>query len=148
MTSRSPSPARRSRAGENLALDLHFNAPSTDFRSILSLVPAVYAHDFDKVKTSGTFTVGGRVQGEYGDAAFPSFALDAKVNDAAFQYPDLPLPARASSWTSRSRNPGGSAGPDRRPRSIAPRAAGAEPGRGARGCCALRVSDPDVDARA
>ena len=96
-------------AGENLALDLAFNAPSTDFRSILSLVPAVYAHDFDKVKTSGTFTVGGRVQGEYGDAAFPAFALDAKVTDAAFQYPDLPLPARGIFLELALDNPGGSA---------------------------------------
>ncbi len=40
--------------GKLLGLDLAFKAPSTNFRSILSLVPAVYAHDFDKVKTSGT----------------------------------------------------------------------------------------------
>ena len=39
------------------ALDLAFKAPSTKFRDILSLVPAVYAHDFDKVKTAGTIAV-------------------------------------------------------------------------------------------
>ena len=49
-----------STAGENTNLDLAFNAPSTKFLSILSLVPAVYAHDFDKVKTSGTFSVNGK----------------------------------------------------------------------------------------
>ena len=38
------------------------HAPSTNFRSILSLVPAVYAHDFDKVKTSGTFAVSARLR--------------------------------------------------------------------------------------
>ena len=81
--------------GKLLGLDLAFKAPSTNFRSILSLVPAVYAHDFDKVRTSGSFSMGGRVKGEYGDSAFPAFALNAKVNDAAFQYPDLPLPARS-----------------------------------------------------
>ena len=43
-----------STAGKNTNLDLAFSAPSTNFRSILSLVPAVYAHDFDKVKTTGT----------------------------------------------------------------------------------------------
>ena len=56
-----------SNAGKNLGLDLAFNAPSTRFLSILSLVPAVYAHDFDKVKTSGTFAVSGKVKGEYGE---------------------------------------------------------------------------------
>ena len=98
-----------STAGKNIGLDLAFNAPSTNFRSILSLVPAVYAHDFDKVQTSGTFAVNGKVKGEYGDSAFPSFALNAKVNDAAFKYPDLPLPARSIFMDLALTNPGGSA---------------------------------------
>ncbi|HEX6614845.1 MAG TPA: AsmA-like C-terminal region-containing protein [Gemmatimonadales bacterium] len=98
-----------SNAGDNLGLDLAFKAPSTNFRSILSLVPAVYAHDFDKVKTSGSFTVNGRVKGEYGETAFPSFALDARVDDAAFQYSDLPLPARNIILDLSLTNPGGSA---------------------------------------
>ena len=96
-------------AGRNTNLDLAFNAPSTKFLSILSLVPAVYAHDFDKVKTSGSFAVNGRVKGEYGDSAFPSFALNAKVDNAAFQYPDLPLPARDIVMDLSLANPGGSA---------------------------------------
>ena len=95
--------------GKLLGLDLAFKAPSTNFRSILSLVPAVYARDFDKVKTSGSFTMDGRVKGEYGDSAFPAFALNAKVNDAAFQYPDLPLPARSIFLDLALTNPGGSA---------------------------------------
>jgi len=96
-------------AGKLLGLDLVFRAPSTNFVSILSLVPAVYAHDFDKVKTSGKFTLGGRVKGEYGDSAFPAFQLNAKVNDGAFQYPDLPLPARSIYMDLSLTNPGGSA---------------------------------------
>ncbi len=96
-------------AGKNMGLDLTFNAPSTKFLSILSLVPAVYAHDFDKVKTSGTFAVNGRVKGEYGDRAFPSFAINTKVDNAAFQYPDLPLPARDIFVDLSLSNPGGSA---------------------------------------
>jgi hypothetical protein len=96
-------------AGTNLGLELAFPAPSTNFRSILSLVPAVYAHDFEKVKTAGTFAVNGQVKGEYGDSAFPSFALNAKVNNAAFQYPDLPLPARDIAMDLSLTNPGGSA---------------------------------------
>src|SRR5688572_5618680 len=95
--------------GELLGLDLAFQAPSTNFRSILSLVPAVYARDFDQVKTSGNFTMEGRVKGEYGDSAFPAFSLNAKVNDAAFQYPDLPLPARSIFLDLALTNPGGSA---------------------------------------
>jgi hypothetical protein len=94
--------------GELLGLDLAFKAPSTNFRSILSLVPAVYARDFDKVRTSGSFTVDGRVKGEYGDSAFPAFAINAKVNDAAFKYPDLPLSGRSIFLDLALTNPGGS----------------------------------------
>jgi AsmA-like C-terminal region/AsmA family len=96
-------------AGKNMGLDLTFNAPSTKFRDILSLVPAVYAHDFQKVKTTGSIAVNGRVKGEYGDSAFPSLALNAKVDSAAFQYPDLPLPARDIALDLAISNPGGSA---------------------------------------
>jgi hypothetical protein len=95
--------------GELLGLDLAFNAPSTDFRSILSLVPAVYARDFNKVQTSGSIAVDGTVKGEYGKNAFPSFSINAKVNDAAFKYPDLPLPARSIFVDLALTNPGGSA---------------------------------------
>jgi len=95
--------------GNTLTLDLAFSAPTTNFRSVLSLVPAVYAHDFTKVKTSGTFAVKGTVKGEYGDSAFPSLALNLKVDNAAFQYPDLPLPARDISMDLSLSNPGGSA---------------------------------------
>jgi hypothetical protein len=95
--------------GELLGLDLAFRAPSTDFRSILSLVPQVYARDFNQVKTSGNFSMNARVKGEYGDSAFPAFTVNAKVNDAAFQYPDLPLPARSIFLNLALTNPGGSA---------------------------------------
>lgn len=95
--------------GDGLALDLAVKAPSTNFRSILSLVPAVYAHDFEKVQTSGTIAVDGWVKGNYGASAFPSFALDTKVNDAAFKYPDLPLPARSIFVDLSATNAGGSA---------------------------------------
>jgi uncharacterized protein involved in outer membrane biogenesis len=96
-------------AGKNLGFDLTFDAPSTKFRDILSLVPAVYAHDFEKVKTTGTIAVNGRVKGEYGDSAFPSLALNVKVDNAAFQYSDLPLPARDITLDLAIGNPGGSA---------------------------------------
>jgi AsmA-like protein len=94
--------------GKLLGLDLAFKAPNENFRSILSLVPAVYAHDFGRVKTSGNFSVLGVVKGQYGDSAFPAFQLNAKVNNAAFQYPDLPLPARDIIMELALSNPGGS----------------------------------------
>jgi hypothetical protein len=95
--------------GERLALDLAFGAPKTDFRDILSLVPAVYAKDFKSVRTSGSLAVSGRVKGEYAKDAFPSFVVHAKVDNGTFRYPDLPLPARDVFLDLAVTNPGGSA---------------------------------------
>ena len=60
---------------ENTALDLTFSSPSTDFADILSLVPAIYARDFESLQTSGKMSVSGRGKGAYGPHAFPALAL-------------------------------------------------------------------------
>jgi hypothetical protein len=95
--------------GERLGLDLTFSAPRTDFKHLLSLVPAVYAHDFQSVRTTGSLAVSGRIKGAYGDDAFPSFTLTTRVDSATFRYPDLPLPARDIFVDLALTNPGGSA---------------------------------------
>lgn len=88
-------------------LDLTFGAPETDFRHLLSLVPAVYAHDFASLRTTGTMAVSGTVKGGIGKGAFPAFTLLATVSDGTFRYPDLPLPARDIALRLTVRNPGG-----------------------------------------
>ncbi len=95
------------RQGEDLAMDLTFSAPETEFGQILSLVPVVYAQDFASLETSGTFSLDGSVRGAYGDDAFPAFALNVNVTDGSFRYPDLPLPARAIAADLAVTNPGG-----------------------------------------
>jgi hypothetical protein len=132
--------------GKRVGLDLAFNAPSTSFRSILSLVPVVYAHDFDKVQTSGTIAVGGRVKGDYGDGAFPSFAVSAKVNDAAFKYADLPLAARSIFLDLALTNPGGSADSTVARVDRFKVVVGSNPIE-ARASMRTPISDPDVDLR-
>jgi hypothetical protein len=57
--------------GDRLALDVAFGAPKTEFKHILSLVPAVYTRDFASVQTSGSLAVSGKVKGEYAENAFP-----------------------------------------------------------------------------
>jgi hypothetical protein len=131
---------------ENVALDLSFNTPRTDFRHILSLVPAIYARDFQKIKTAGALTLSGQVKGDYGEKAFPSFDVKANVANGAFQYPDLPLPARDIALDLLLQNPGGSVDStvvrlDRFHAAIGGQPIG--------GSMVLRtpVSDPDVDLR-
>ncbi|HEX6534134.1 MAG TPA: AsmA-like C-terminal region-containing protein [Gemmatimonadaceae bacterium] len=132
--------------GKQLGLDLAFKAPSTNFRSILSLVPAVYAHDFDKVQTAGSFTLDGKVKGTYGESAFPSFAIAARVNDAAFKYRDLPLPARSIFMDLSLTNPGGSTDSTVVRLDRFHLVLGRNPV-DARMLLRTPVSDPDVDAR-
>jgi hypothetical protein len=132
--------------GERIGLDLRFGAPRTDFKHILSLVPAVYARDFQTVRTTGVLGVSGRIKGEYGEDAFPSFTLRAKVDSATFRYPDLPLPARDIFLDLALTNPGGS--PDSTVVSLS-RLHIVLGGNPVDAAMVLRtpVSDPDVDAR-
>lgn len=77
-------------AGDSILTDMKFRTKKTDFRSILSLVPAVYMRDFGTVKTSGEFQLDGQIKGVYYDTVFPSASLNLTVADARFSYPDLP----------------------------------------------------------
>lgn len=76
---------------EEMDLDVKFNSKKTEFKSILSLIPAVYKKDFDKVKTSGSLALEGNVKGRYKDKDYPSLNLKLNVNNGMFQYPDLPV---------------------------------------------------------
>ena len=94
-------------AGANRSVNLVFAAPRTDFKEILSLVPAIYARDFASVKTTGAMSLKGRVQGNWGAGAMPGFTVAANIDNASFRYPDLPLPARDISLRLTLNNPGG-----------------------------------------
>ena len=91
----------------NVGLDVTFSTPSAAFAEILSLVPAIYSRDFDKLRTSGTMSVSGQVRGSYGPHAFPALAIRARVDNGAFQYPDLPRAAQDVGLELAVSNPGG-----------------------------------------
>lgn len=75
-------------------MDLSMKAPSTQFKDILSLVPAIFMQDFDKIKTQGTAAFDGYVKGTYSTTQMPAFGLNLAVKDGFFQYPDLPKPVK------------------------------------------------------
>lgn len=70
--------------------DLTFNTPTSDFKNFLGLVPAAYSGDIDKVKTTGQFSVNGKVKGNLTETTIPAFDVKIASNNASFQYPDLP----------------------------------------------------------
>ena len=75
---------------DDIDMDIKFNAKKTDFKNILSMVPAVYMTDFKSVKTSGKLALDGFAKGIYAENKLPAFALNLIVENAMFKYPDLP----------------------------------------------------------
>ena len=88
-------------------MDIRFNAPTTDFKNILSLIPVVYQKDFAKVKTSGKAVFNGAVKGTMGPKQLPAYNINLDIADGFFQYPDLPSPVKNINVSLKVTNPDG-----------------------------------------
>lgn len=99
------------RAGEGTDLDLTFSAPQTDFKNIISLIPAIYSKDFASLKSSGQLALAGKAKGVYNEKQVPSFEVKLQINDGMFQYPQLPTAMNNVTVDLFVNNPGGD--PDR-----------------------------------
>ncbi len=71
-------------------MDFSFKSKDSNFKNLLSLMPVLYARQFEKLKTEGAFDLNGSVIGIYNDTSMPGFAIDLKVENASVRYPDLP----------------------------------------------------------
>ena len=89
-------------------LDLTFSTEKSTFKSILSLVPAIYMTDFETIKTDGNFSLSGMAKGKMVGDNLPAFNLDLKVDQGRFQYPDLPKAGENIAIDLNVKNPGGS----------------------------------------
>ena len=88
-------------------MDIKFHTPSTAFKTLLSLIPSIYKTDFDKIKTSGNASFDGNVKGEYSASKIPAYAVNLKVDNGFFQYPDLPQPVKNIGIDMKIENPDG-----------------------------------------
>ena len=88
-------------------MDIRFNAPSTDFKNILSLIPVIYQKDFAKVKTGGKAIFNGAVKGTMAGDKLPAYNVNLEVQNAFFQYPDLPAPMKNINIAMKIDNPDG-----------------------------------------
>jgi hypothetical protein len=88
-------------------IDLSFSTPENGFKQLLSLVPAVYARDFSSVKTDGKIAFNGFVKGKYTDSQYPAFSINLNVEDAWFQYPNLPATVNDINIAAKIENSGG-----------------------------------------
>lgn len=88
-------------------MDIKYEAPSTDFKDILSLIPAIYSQDFASIKTSGSTTFNGFVKGTYTPQQMPAYGLHLTIKNGFFQYPDLPKPVKNIQLAVNVSNPDG-----------------------------------------
>ncbi|MDR1668075.1 MAG: AsmA family protein [Bacteroidales bacterium] len=79
-----------SMTGDDIMTDIAFATGRTGFKSLLSLIPAIYMTDFETVQTTGELTLDGYVKGVYNDKQMPSAGIHLTVDNAMFKYPDLP----------------------------------------------------------
>jgi len=94
-------------AGENMHLDLRFNAPRNEFKNLVSLIPAIFAKDFAELKSAGQFALEGKLKGTYGKKQYPAFDLQLLVNNGMFKYPQLPTAVNNVNLELVTNNPGG-----------------------------------------
>ncbi len=76
--------------GEDINMDLAFSSPSSDFGTLLSLLPTVFKSEMAGLKTSGSLQFDGALKGTYNENSFPGYSLNLGVQDGFIQYPDLP----------------------------------------------------------
>ncbi|MDR2847951.1 MAG: AsmA family protein, partial [Bacteroidales bacterium] len=75
---------------DDIVTDITFATGKTSFKSLLSLIPAIYMTDFANIQTTGELTLDGYVKGTYNDKQMPSAGINLAVDNAMFKYPDLP----------------------------------------------------------
>ncbi len=91
-------------------MDIKIKTDKTDFKNILSMVPALYAKDFDKIECKGKMALDGFFKGIYKDMnLLPAFALNMQVINGMFKYPTLPKSVENVNVTMKINNKGGSA---------------------------------------
>lgn len=90
-------------------MDIRLNTNEVGFKEVLSLVPAIYAKDFEGLKTDGSVMLTAFVKGHLqGDSIVPQFDVALQVKDAMFRYPSLPAGVEGINISATVKNPGGS----------------------------------------
>jgi len=78
--------------GEDIHTEISFSTPNSDFKSLLSMVPAVYMSDYEGLTADGTFDLNGSISGTYSsaDSTYPDAKITMAVRNGVISYPDLP----------------------------------------------------------
>lgn len=90
-----------------MSMDLRLGTSDISFKEILSLIPAIYAKDFEDLKADGTVSLQAYAKGTLTDDTLPQFEASLKVNDGNFRYPALPAGIDNIQIAAKASNPGG-----------------------------------------
>lgn len=92
---------------EGLDMDIKLLADDVDFKSILSMIPAVYAKEFTGLKADGNVDLNAYVKGQMIDEQYPAFDIKLVVENGWMQYPDLPKSLNNINISANVKSPGG-----------------------------------------
>ncbi len=93
---------------EGYDMDIKLNTPNIEFKDLLSMIPALYAKDFESIQTKGKLKLDAAAKGIYKDSTqYPAFDIKMLVSDAYFKYPDLPKSIDNINIDAQVSNPGG-----------------------------------------
>lgn len=93
---------------QGMDMDLRLNTNEVGFKELLSLIPAIYAKDFQDLKTDGKVTLNAFARGSMeGNTKVPQFKVNLDVKDAMFRYPSLPAGVEKINISALIRNAGG-----------------------------------------
>jgi hypothetical protein len=78
---------------DDIVFDLSYRAPMNEFRQIWSMVPSAYTEGYERIQTSGTFSLEGTVSGPYNGTTntYPAFTVASTIKNGAVQYPGRPV---------------------------------------------------------
>jgi hypothetical protein len=93
-------------AGSNTNMDLSFKTPATDFKSLLSMIPAVYRSNLSGLRAEGQFSLEGKLQGTYSKEQVPLIDARLLVDNGMFEYPQIKTPVKNVSIDLQIQNPG------------------------------------------
>ncbi len=95
--------------GDKINMDIRYNAPKNNFKSLLSMIPSAYTADFKDVQANGDLELDGFVKGNYSENTgnLPAFLVNLKVENGKFKYPDLPLGIQGINTVTKISSPSG-----------------------------------------
>ena len=93
---------------QGMDMDLRLSTNEVGFKELLSLIPAIYAKDFQDLKTDGKVTLNAFARESIeGNTKVPQFEVNLDVKDAFFRYPSLPAGVEKINISARGRHAGG-----------------------------------------